>query len=194
MRRTVLNVPVSRRRARDRPKLSITLQHTQESLCLAHIYALAGVAGVNYAVKHVYDYGVDGQFAAVTPRRNGRLATSGYPLDFQAKATINWDLVDGNIVYDLEAKTYDDMVSRDVSETTLLLILLCLPKSLVEWHESTESATTIRHCCYWQVLHGEPCGNKSTKRIFIPVANLLTPDTLKALLAAERIRRQNQLL
>lgn len=168
------------------------MQHTQESLCLAHIYAVAGMAGINHAVKHVYDYGVDGQFAAVTGRPNGRLVTSGYPLDFQAKATINWELLDEHIVYDLEAKTYDDMVSRDVSETTLMLILLCLPKSQAEWHEATAGATTIRHCCYWQILQGELCGNTSTKRVFVPATNLLTPDTLKSLLAAERIRRQSQ--
>lgn len=159
---------------------------------MAHIYAVAGMAGINHAVKHVYDYGVDGQFAAVTARPNGRLVTSGYPLDFQAKATINWELVEGHIVYDLEAKTYDDMVGRDVSETTLMLILLCLPRSKAEWHEATTGATTIRHCCYWQILYGEPSGYTTTKRIFIPETNLLTPDTLKALLAAERIRRQNQ--
>lgn len=176
------------------PDLSITLQHTQESLCLAHSYAIAGVAGVNHAVKHVYDYGVDGQFATVTVRPDGRRITSGYPLDFQAKATINWELVEDNIIYDLEAKTYDDMISRDVSETTLVLILLCLPKSQAEWHESTAGATVIRHCCYWHILHGEPCGNTSTKRIRIPATNLLTPNVLKALLAEERSRRQKQVL
>ena len=173
--------------------MSITLQHTQESLCLAHIYALAGMAGVNYAVKHVYDYGVDGQFAAVKCRPNGRRVTSGYPLDFQAKATTNWELVDGRIVYNLEAKTYDDMVGRDTSETTLMLILLCLPRSQAEWHEATAEATTLRHCCYWDILHGEPCGNASTKRIFIHQTNRLTPDTLKELLDAEGIRRQGQM-
>ena len=150
------------------------------------------MAGINHAVKHVHDYGVDGVFATVTERANGRRSTSGYPLDFQAKATTNWRLVDDHIVYDLEAKTYDDMVTRDVSETTLILILLCLPKSQSEWHEATTGATTIRHCCYWHILAGEPCEGTSTKRIFIPVSNLLTADSLKTLLVGERLRRQSQ--
>jgi hypothetical protein len=101
-------------------------------------------------------------------------------------------VVNGEIVYDLEVKAYNDMVSRDYSETSLMLILLCLPKSQAEWHEATDTATTIRHCCYWQILRGEPSTNDSTQRIFIPGTNLLTPHTLKALLAAERERRQNQ--
>ena len=92
-------------------KLSITVQHTQESLCLAHIYAVAGMAGVDHALRNIHDYGVDGQFDPVIIRGNRRIV-SGHPLAFQAKATINWDLVEGNIVYDLEAKTYHDMVSR----------------------------------------------------------------------------------
>lgn len=174
--------------------MSITLPHTQESLCLAHIYALAGMAGVNYDVSYRYDYGVDGQFADVTHRPDGRRVASGYPLDFQAKATVNWQLVDGRIVYDLESKTYNDMVGRDVSETTLLLILLCLPQAATDWHEviSDGMTTTLRHCCYWHVLHGDPCVNASTKRIFIPAEQLLTPKTLQELLAAERCRRQEQ--
>jgi len=84
------------------------------------------------------------------------------------------------------------MVSRDPSETTLLLILLCLPNSQAEWHESTETATTMRHCCYWQILRGEPSENASTARIHIPAVNVLTPVALKSLLAVERTRRQNQ--
>ena len=67
--------------------MPITEQHTEESLCLAHIYALAGVAGVNYGIRKGYDYGVDGQFNEVITRGTRRV-DSGFPLDFQAKATI----------------------------------------------------------------------------------------------------------
>src|SRR6185312_5629562 len=101
--------------------MSITLQHTQESLCLAHIYALAGVAGLNWAIRKVYDYGVDGQFNMVV-ERNGRRGDSGFPLDFQGKATIKWELQHGSIVYDVEAKTYNDLASRTTAETTMILI------------------------------------------------------------------------
>src|SRR3954467_10982863 len=90
--------------------VSITVQHTQETLCISHIYALAGMAGVNYTVDR-YDYGVDGRFIPVAIRNNRRV-NSGYPLDFQAKATIDWERRNSCIVYDLEAKTYNDIVSR----------------------------------------------------------------------------------
>jgi hypothetical protein len=75
-----------------------------------------------------FDYGLDGHFAPVVIRDRRRV-TSGHPLDFQAKASINWELVDEEVVYDLEAQTYNDLVSRSLSETTCILILLCLPRN-----------------------------------------------------------------
>ena len=177
----------------DTPQVSITVQHTQESLCLAHIYAIAGVAGVNYAIRDVFDYGVDGQFDPVIVRR-GRRVVSGHPLAFQAKATINWEVNNGEIVYDLEAKTYDDLVGRTPSEVTMVLILLCMPKEQIDWHRATQDATLLRNGCYWAILQGEPCGNTSTKRIRIPATNLLTPDRLRELMAAEKLRREAQCL
>jgi hypothetical protein len=172
--------------------LPITEQHTEESLCFAHIYAIAGVAGVNYAINKNYDYGVDGQFTPVV-NRGGRMIDSGFPLDFQAKATINWELSDDHIVYDLESKTYNDIVLRTPAETTLILILLCLPKIRTDWHGASCDETIMRHCCYWHSFTGEPTPNSSTRRIFVPSANLLTPASLNDLLAREKARRQRQL-
>lgn len=157
---------------------------------MSHIYALAGVAGVNYTVDR-YDYGVDGRFIPVTVRGNRRV-NSGFPLDFQAKATVDWERRNGCIVYDLEAKTYNDIATRTPAETTLILILLCLPKDPAQWHLAEEDATTLRNCCYWHSFTGEPTDNENTKRIYIPAENRLTPVVLNELLVRERIRRQNQ--
>ena len=172
--------------------MPITEQHTEESLCFAHIYALAGVAGVNYSVKKTYDYGVDGQFSPVVNRGSRRVDT-GFPLDFQAKATIDWELVNGQIVYDLEAKTYNDFAQRTPAESTMILILLCLPKDRTEWHGASLDETVMRHCCYWHTISGEPTQNTTKKRIYVPIENLLTPMRLNELLALERQRRENQI-
>lgn len=158
---------------------------------MAHIYALAGVAGVNYGIKKIYDYGVDGQFTSVVNRGSRRVDT-GFPLDFQAKATINWELIDGNIVYDLEAKTYNDLAGRTPAESTMVLILLCLPKSQNNWHTASYEETVMRHCCYWHTITGEQTTNTSTQRIYVPYENLLTPVSLNQLLAFERERRERQ--
>ena len=149
------------------------------------------MAGLNYAIREVFDYGVDGHFTPVTIR-NGRRVNSGFPLDFQAKATINWEEKDGLIRYDLEAKTYNDIASRTTAESTLILILLCLPKSPTEWHQAEESATTMQRCCYWHSFSGPTTSNTNSQRIFIPAGNRLTPGALRDLVERERNRRNNQ--
>ncbi|WP_066967331.1 DUF4365 domain-containing protein [Rhizorhabdus dicambivorans] len=168
--------------------MSITIQHTQECLCSAHIQALAGVAGVNLALGHCHDYGVDGQFDPVVIRGRRRI-TSGFPLQFQAKATTRWSMDEGHVVYDLEAKTFDDMVTRTDDECTLLLVLLCLPKEQGDWHATASHSTVLKNCCYWHVLRGEPCGGDTTKRIRIPEGQVLTPQSLLELMEAEKLRR-----
>jgi hypothetical protein len=79
--------------------LPITEQHTEESLCFAHIYALAGIAGVNYSIDK-YDYGIDGHFVTVV-RRGSRLVDSGFALDFQAKAQWigNWSVAISSMIW-----------------------------------------------------------------------------------------------
>ena len=173
--------------------MSITKQHCQESLCLAHIHALVGMAGAGLVSSYVQDYGVDGIFEEVV-LRGSRRTLSGFPLQFQAKATTDWKLEDAHVVYDLESKTYNDIVCRSEAETSLLLVLLCLPADQSDWHSATIDCTTLRNSCYWHVPEGNPVLNEaSTKRIRIPTDQLLTPSALRELLSAEKLRRLGQL-
>jgi hypothetical protein len=170
----------------------ITVEHTKENLCAAHVYAICASAGVLLGNAHVHDYGVDGVFNTVVHRR-ARRVVSGFPLDFQAKSTVNWKVKDGYVVYDLESKTYNDIVSRSDAETTLMLVLLCLPKDCSGWHSVTAEYTTLRNCCFYHTFQGTVVENEhSTKRIKIPVAQLLTAESLTQLLAAEKSRREKQ--
>jgi len=158
---------------------------------MAHIYALAGMAGVDHGLRHVHDYGVDGHFEQVIIYGNKRIM-SGYPVAFQAKASTNWKLEEGYIVYDLDVKNFNDIVTRPPSAMTMILVLLCMPKEQENWHVATSDATILRNCCYWMTLTGEPSGNSSTMRIRIPIENLLTPNSLKELLSLEKERREAQ--
>jgi hypothetical protein len=56
-------------------ELSLTIPHIQESLCRAHIQALAGMAGVIYEPTSSFDYGVDGRFQSVVMRGNRRISS-----------------------------------------------------------------------------------------------------------------------
>ncbi|MFC5353768.1 DUF4365 domain-containing protein [Azospirillum himalayense] len=166
----------------------ITKQHTQECLSRAFIHAVAGRAGVNFNLGSAFDYGFDGQFRPVKIR-NGRRNDSGFPLDFQLKATTDWEHDGGFVVYDLEAKTYNDLVGREPAEIGAVLILLCLPKDEAEWLVFQEDRLELRRCCYWERLVGAPTDNVETKRIRIPRTNLLTVESLNAILDHERFRR-----
>jgi hypothetical protein len=167
----------------------ITQQHTQESLSRAYIHAIAGSAGVNLHVSREFDYGFDGTFRPVVVRGNRRVE-SGFPVDFQLKCTRKWSHEADQVAYSIETKTYNDLVSREPEGIGALLILLCVPDNPDEWVEVSEDYITMRRCCYYTVLSGVPVTNEeSRKRIFIARTNVLTPDALIRLLAAERERK-----
>jgi hypothetical protein len=105
------------------------------------------------------------------------------------KATTNWEHKEDNVVYDLEAKTYNDLVQREKEATSCILILLCLPPNQDDWVHSDEARTVLKHCCYWVALQGSVTPNTSTKRITIPRANTLTSTVIAQILDAERNRR-----
>ena len=166
----------------------ITREHTKEALCLAHIYATAAVAGVNFSAQ-VFDYGVDGSFETVVKQRWGWVP-SGFSLKYQAKASVDWTAAEDEIVYDLDARAYNNIVSRSAGAERLILILLCLPRDEAGWHRSSPAETVLRNCCYWHVFEGHPTPNAESKRIRIPASQHFTPDTLNALLQVERERRE----
>lgn len=166
----------------------LTRQHTQECLSLAFVHALAGRAGVNVSVDRVFDYGVDGAFHPVTIRNNRRVE-SGFNVDFQLKSTVNWSIDGDHVVYDLEAKTFNDLVTRAPEADRCILILLCLPRDEAQWLAGSEAELILRHCCYWAILEGAETDREQTQRIRIPRANLLTVEAVAGILEQERARR-----
>ncbi len=167
----------------------ITVQHTQESLSRAYIHAISGTAGVNCSIDRSFDYGFDGTFRAVAVRGTRRVETS-FPLDYQLKCTKNWSHEAENVAYNIETKTYNDFVTRDPEGLGAVLILLCVPDHQPDWAEFSEDFMTLRRCCYYMLLEGDPVSNEnSTKKILIPRANVLTAASLNQLLENERARK-----
>ena len=167
----------------------ITEQHIQEGLSRSYIQAVAGIAGVNILTYREFDYGFDGTFRKVSFRGSRRVENS-FPLDFQLKCTMKWRVDGDSIVYDLESKTYNDLVSRHPNGTGAILILLCLPESSSDWVQVSEDYLKVQRCCYYDRLSGDPVENeKSSKRIWIPRKNILTGNAVRAVLDDERNRR-----
>lgn len=160
----------------------ISESHQKESLGKAYILAISAQAGVSISISD-HDYGVDGTFKLVTSRddTNGkRYFEAGFALDYQLKSTINWELKDNLIIYDLEAKNYNDLIWRfnQKNSNALILLLICLPKNSSDWIDLSEEELIIRKCCYWCQLNSDTTTNSSTCRIHIPVNNLFTPEVL----------------
>ncbi len=148
----------------------------------AYVRAIAGRAGLNLAVRE-YDYGVDGSFDEVVVRQNRRVE-SGFSLSFQLKASIQWQLDDTQVVYDLEAKTYNDLILRRSIRTAIpcVLILLALPPDSAQWLICEETQLRLQGTCYWEYLSGSLSENRQSVRIRIPRSQRLTPESLLTLI------------
>lgn len=167
----------------------LTIQHTKEGLSRAYISAVTFRAGVNLELgTDAFDYGVDGTFKEVI-FANKKRTNSGVNLEFQMKASVDWQLKGQEIHYPLVLHSYNGLVSRmqayrSGNITAKILVLLCLPKEESHWLELNEDHLLLRRCCYYHVLQGPTkAGHKDSKtNVKIPIANKVTPDAIKDLL------------
>jgi hypothetical protein len=160
----------------------LTDQHIAESLSRAYVRVIAGRAGLNLAIRE-YDYGVDGSFDEVIVRQNRRVE-SGFSLSFQLKASTQWQLEATQIIYDLEVKTYNDLILRRSTKTATpcILILLALPIDSEQWLLCEETELRLQGTCYWEYLSGSLSENRASVRIRIPRSQRLTPESLLTLI------------
>lgn len=160
---------------------TIPMQAKEECLCEAFIHAIASYAGINVQWRDK-DFGIDGSFKKVI-HHGQRYIETGIPLDFQLKATINWNSTDEHIVYDMESKTYNDFIYLQANASSpVRLILLCLPKDIEQWLSVEPEQLLLKHCCYFHSINGDATENVSTIRVNIPRENVLTPLNLKNLM------------
>jgi hypothetical protein len=168
----------------------LTEPHAKETLCAAHIHATAAMARVNLSCRLMFDYGVDGIFEDILDYRDGGLIASPFTVAYQAKASVNWKAEGEFIAYDLDARAYNSIATRPETASTLILILLCLPKDATKWHtiDPEKHHTVLEHCCYWHVFKTDPTPNTGTTRIRIPKAQIFSADALRFLMDDERDR------
>ena len=161
-------------------------QIIEELLSVAHVQAVAARAGVSIS-NFDKDFGIDGTFRQITAIGNRRL-TSGYALDFQLKASISCLIESEYIVYDLEVKTYNDLLHRrlDSDATPCILILKVLPLDSEQWLTTIDSGLLLGGACYWVYLQGELTQNKQSIRIRIPRVQEFSPESLLSLMTSAR--------
>ena len=95
----------------------MTNESIKEQLSLAFVKAIAANAGI-IMKEYKVDYGLDGGFCDVDIYEDSeghkRYYETGFGIDFQLKSTTNIRLERGFLVYDLEAKNYNDLVRNNV--------------------------------------------------------------------------------
>jgi hypothetical protein len=156
----------------------LTIPHCKESLSRAYVTAVVGRARQNLVWGHEYDYGVDGHVWSLE-RRGQTIRQTGLGFAFQSKTTVDWSVEGANIIYDLEADAYNNLVERDgKSALPFLLILLCLPPDDTAWLNVSADELILRRCAFWCKLSGALTDNAETKRIRVPSANVLTPQAV----------------
>lgn len=129
--------------------------------------------GVDYQLKKTTTY--------TTPQGKTRYAYDSRYIDLQLKATTDNSIVDehNSIKYDLEAKSFNDLVERQTNGTApLVLILFVLPHDQNTWVEIDQAEIKLRKHAYWFTppVGSLPTNNEHRIRIEIPKANMLGID------------------
>lgn len=165
--------------------MSIPIQSIEESLSIAHVSAVVAKAGATMDLVS-QDYGVDLSVRRIDSFQ-GKKMDMGVAFDCQLKASVNWEKVDNEIIYDLDADAYNKMVYRQKnSSSPCLLVVLCLPRDQLKWLEMRDDSMILRECCYYIRLSGHSTKNKRTTRIKIPETQRLTPEEISRLIESSR--------
>ncbi len=158
-------------------------QQIEELLSCAHVQAIASRAGVSISFPD-RDFGVDGTFRQIAVLGSRRFP-NGFALDFQLKASTRYQIEPDHIVYDLEVKTYNDLIARRLGGGAIpcILILKTLPSDTSQWMEISEEGLLLKGGCYWEYLQGNPTPNQEKVRVRVPRRQQLTPEALSMMLA-----------
>jgi len=126
--------------------------------------------GVDYTLKKSYQY--------LKPDGTHRWNFDSRYLDIQLKATTeNSVMYESNCLkYDLEAKTYNDLIERQNNGVApLILILFVLPSDSSLWVDIDVNEIRLRKNAYWYTppTGSTPTSNSSRIRIEISNENIL---------------------
>lgn len=142
---------------------------------MAYVEAVATQAGCTVA-KGAYP---DRESVDVQIRANRRMRPC---LDVQLKATTTLDPgKDGNLVFPLKVKNYEDLRVRTL--VPRLLVVLHLPKDEQQWLTVEPTQLVLRKCAYWFALTGFPASeNKETVSVRIPPENIFDMEAVDELM------------
>ena len=160
----------------------MTEEQIKEQMSRGFVRLVANRSG--YKCKNdEHDHGVDITLAEVRASVSSlgaqRIAETGRHIDLQLKCTCDSSIIFGSssLKFDLEAKTFNDLVRRqaDPYAIPLVLVLFILPDDNTQWLTVSSAETVLRgRAFYWQPPSGtSETSNTSTIRIEIPLATAI---------------------
>ena len=161
----------------------MTEEMIMEQLSKGYVALVGGYRGYKHS-SMVPDSGVDLIFCPTIAREEPSGATrwidSDKHIHIQVKSVHRKRVIceKKSLVYDLEAKTYNDLVSRREGYTPLYLVVLVLPDDRDDWLGVTPEELAVRRCAYWwrPDLGAQATTNTSQIRIRIPLDQRVTCD------------------
>ena len=144
----------------------------QEQMSLSYVRAVIFSTGFNLSRYEVDDHGIDGTIKSYDRGRDR--------VDFQLKSTTQYDIRNGNIIYDLRAENYNQLIENNGLPQVLILFIMSADDSL--WISQNHYEMCLRKCAYWVDLTGEqPSNNSSTVRVEVPMVNIFDQNGLRSM-------------
>ena len=142
----------------------------QEELSNSYVRAVIFDAAFNLTIPVKDVFGIDGTIVSMTGGVNR--------VDYQLKATTDYDLSENEIRYDLRVDDYNRLVREE--DLPRVLILYLMPSDRSQWLIQSQSELCLMECAYWvSLMGGAPSRNASTVRVSIPIANVLDRNGLQ---------------
>lgn len=155
----------------------MTEQQIKEALSSGFIETIASRMGYK-CLSRKLDHGVDLTFSRTREIFRGgerRFLDSGEYIDFQLKSTtLNSVIFEAaNLKYDLEAKTYNDLIDRLETSSPLYLVVFVMPIDANTWLDVTNETLLLNGKAYWfKPTQGDAhTNNIESIRIKIPLVN-----------------------
>ncbi len=155
----------------------------ESELSYAYLHAVASKAGLSCKVenRHGDNYGVDAQIDYRAPIENSY--RTDVSLRIQLKATFNKGAeTDTHIAYSFKGIEPYDRMRKEKGEPHRILVVLFLHSEQEDWLRVTHEELVLKNAAYWVCLYGaEETDNMVSKTIYLPKANLLTPESIVTL-------------
>ncbi len=148
----------------------LSSNYIQEQMSWTYLRAVVFRSGYDLFIPEVDDHGIDGTIG-------NRLLSGVNRVDFQLKASTDYELRDTSIRYDLRVQNYNQLIRDD--DVPRVLILLTMPVDDGEWLIQSTDELCLRRCAYWQSLMGADfSNNRSTVRVSLPRRNVFNQSGL----------------